>query len=280
MRRRPGAAGGPAGHPRRRAARPTSPARVAPLDEVLDTYADLLVADGLHALVTGRADLANAAMEAAAGLGAPPDLRAIRTPREATTVRVSAWALLAPGDAPVVDPTPAQLADPAFAALAADVLGPDALESPDPALVEARGRLAAVLGGGDDDPPVPSLTGGDYEGVPAGGAADGALRAAMASDLGDRLIRLGTLAQAAHDELAALDPDAADADERITALAVRWTVDLTGVVPERSRRRGPVTRGPSRRVGDRAGRPHGRRPGRDRWPRRGGPRSAEPSRDA
>jgi hypothetical protein len=75
------------------ALRATLATELAALDEVLDTYADLLVTDGIYALVTGRADLANAAMEAAAGLGAPPELRAIRTPRQATTVRVSRRAL-------------------------------------------------------------------------------------------------------------------------------------------------------------------------------------------
>src|SRR5206468_2611342 len=90
--------------------------RLAPLDSVLDTYADLLVTDGVHALVTGRADLANAAMEAAAGLGAPPELRAMRTPRQASTVRVNAWVLLPSGTIDASpDADPAVVADPAFA---------------------------------------------------------------------------------------------------------------------------------------------------------------------
>src|SRR5207253_3115917 len=33
--------------------------RLAPLDEVLDTYGDLLLADGAYALVTGHGELAN-----------------------------------------------------------------------------------------------------------------------------------------------------------------------------------------------------------------------------
>src|SRR5207302_926135 len=90
--------------------------RLAPLDDMLDTYSDLLVADGVYALVTGHADLANSAMEAAAGLGAPPDLRAIRTPRAASTVRVSSWALLPPGPG-AAGADPATVADPAFMAL-------------------------------------------------------------------------------------------------------------------------------------------------------------------
>lgn len=206
-------------------------ARLAPLDDVLDTYADLLVADGMHALVTGRADLANAAMEAAAGLGAPPDLRSIRTPRAATTVRVSAWALLAPGDGGAPEASLVEVADPAFATLVTDQLGPGAPESADPAVRAARDRLAVVLGGGDDDPPVPSLTGGNHEALPADGAADVALRAAMASDLEARLVRLGDLAQAAHDQLVVLEPADADAADRLAAAAERWRLDLTAVVP-------------------------------------------------
>ncbi|MGO4304289.1 hypothetical protein [Cupriavidus sp. RAF12] len=93
-------------------------------DAALDTYADLLVADGIHALVSGQGGVGNAAMEAAAGLGAPPDLRAIRTPRQATSVRVSAWALLPPGHARGPSASPALQADPAFADLLDAELGP------------------------------------------------------------------------------------------------------------------------------------------------------------
>jgi hypothetical protein len=182
-------------------------ARLAPLDQVLDTYADLLVADGVHALVTGHADLANAAMEAAAGLGAPPELRAIRTPREATTVRVSAWVLLpavaAPGDP---DADPAQVADPTW----------------DPA-------LALVLGGASDEASAPSLTGGKYEGLPD--TADADLRQAIADDLDARVTRLVALTQVAHDALVDLDPEAAGADAALVSAAARWNVDLAGLAP-------------------------------------------------
>jgi hypothetical protein len=181
--------------------------RLAPLDEVLDTYSDLLVADGVHALVTGHADLANAAMEAAAGLGAPPDLRAIRTPRQATTVRMGAWVLLPPGASPGgADADPVQVADPTYDA-----------------------AVAAVVGGAEDEPPLPSLTGGEYEGL--GDTADADLRDAIADDLSARLTRLTALTQSAHDDLVALDPDGAGAGGAIAAAAARWNVDLTGLVP-------------------------------------------------
>jgi hypothetical protein len=91
-------------------------------EAALDTYADLLIADGIHALVSGQGGVGNAAMEAAAGLGAPPDLRSIRTPRKAVVVRVSVWALLPPGDASAL--SPALYADPAFAQLLDAELGP------------------------------------------------------------------------------------------------------------------------------------------------------------
>ena len=201
------------------------PARLAPLDHVLDSYADLLLTDGVHALVTGRADLANAAMEAAAGLGAPPELRAIRTPRAAGTVRVGAWVLLPEGDIPPLaeDTAPTDVADPAFAALVATELGAGASD-------DARHRLAGILGGGDAEAPVPALVGGGYDGLPA--TADDDLSAAMVADLDARLLRLRELAQTAHDAVAALDPDAADSADRLAATAGRWRVDLSTVAPE------------------------------------------------
>jgi hypothetical protein len=199
------------------------PARLAPLDQVLDTYADLLLADGLHALVTGRADLANAAMEAAAGLGAPPDLRAIRTPRAAGTVRVGAWAVLPPGVAQAVpadpDADPGEVADPAFVALLA--AEPGAAGEP----AETETLFAGLLGGGPDEPPVPALTGGDYEGLPA--SANDDLRGAVLADLDARLVRLRGLAQARYDDLAT--PPGGDPDPVTTRDALRWRVDLTGV---------------------------------------------------
>ncbi|SKD00293.1 hypothetical protein SAMN05445504_8027 [Burkholderia sp. CF099] len=192
-------------------------ARLAPLDEVLDTYADLLVADGVHALVTGHADLANAAMEAAAGLGAPPELRAIRTPREATTVRVSAWVLLPAAATPIgPDADPAAVADPTWDA-----------------------ALAPILGGTDEGASSASLTGGAYEGLP--NTADTDLRAAIAADLGARLVQLVALVQSAHDALAALDPAAAGASQAVTDAAARWNIDLGATLPTSSADAGPGT---------------------------------------
>ncbi|MDX2299944.1 MAG: hypothetical protein NW204_09485 [Xanthomonadaceae bacterium] len=96
--------------------------RLEPLDHVLDTYADLLIADGVHAQVSGRGDLAQAAMEAAAGLSAPPELRAIRTPRGHRDVRVSVWAALEP-NSEARSSAVAVAADPSFANLLDQQLG-------------------------------------------------------------------------------------------------------------------------------------------------------------
>lgn len=202
--------------------------RLAPLNDVLDTYADLLVTDGVHALVTGRADLANAAMEAAAGLGAPPELRAIRTPRQATTVRVSTWALLSAGSvAGGANADPAVVADPAFAAAVAAEIGAGAISATDDTRREKRDRFAAVLGGAEDESPLPSLSGGEYEGLSA--SADADLRSAIATDLTARLARIVALAHTAHAALAVLDPDTAGAGTAITAAAARWRVDLASL---------------------------------------------------
>jgi hypothetical protein len=191
--------------------------RVAPLDAVLDTYSDLLVADGLFAMVTGRADLAHAATEAAAGLGAPPELRAMRTPREATTVRVSAWVLLPAGAEDGADADPARVADPAYA------VALDAEPGADPT---RRERLSAALGGGDDAP-LPSLTGGGYEGL--GASADADLQRAIATDLRARLTRLIALAESARAAWIEFDPERDAA--AITAAAARWNVDLPDLAP-------------------------------------------------
>ena len=196
---------------------------LAPVEDVLDTYADLLVTDGVHALVSGRADLANPAMEAAAGLGAPPELRAMRTPRGATTVRVSAWAVLPPGGGG--GGSVLEVADPGFAAL----LAGRSLGDP------AAQRLAGVLGGGEDDPPVPSLTGGSYD-VTDPERADANLRSAMVADLQSRLRALNNLAQQAADEIGSIVPNAADAAQRCRELTAPW-----GFAPEDAL--GPVVAG-------------------------------------
>ena len=60
----------------------TQTAAIAELRAALDTYGDLLVADAVHHLVEGRADIAGQVMDAAAGLSRPPELSLLRTARD------------------------------------------------------------------------------------------------------------------------------------------------------------------------------------------------------
>ena len=209
---------------------------------MLDTYADLLVADGVHALVTGRADLANAAMEAAAGLGAPPELRAIRTPRQATTVRVSAWVLLPPGTAgggPNADP--ARVADPAYAAALDVEVEPDAINATDEATrSEARPVRRRRWAAAEDTPLLPSLDGGAYEGLPD--SADADLRSAIATDLQARLVRSGRPRSSRRTMRWPPSIRMTRAPTLTsTAAAARWTVDLASLAPADPAMSAPTT---------------------------------------
>lgn len=97
----------------------------------LDAYADLLVTDALHDVVEGRATAAAEALEAAAGLGAPPEFRLLRTQRGGSTVKTSvvvALPWLSDWDDPAlaVGQSPVAVADPALAGLLSRELpGPD-----------------------------------------------------------------------------------------------------------------------------------------------------------
>ena len=62
---------------------------LAELRAALDTYGDLLVADAVHHLVEGRADIAGQVMDAAAGLSRPPELSLLRTARDGRGVSSS-----------------------------------------------------------------------------------------------------------------------------------------------------------------------------------------------
>jgi hypothetical protein len=82
------------------------------LREGLDAYGDLLVADAVHHLVEGRSEVASAVMNAAAGLGRPPELSLLRTPREGRAVSTSVVLAL-----DHVDPQPLPASDTDRAAL-------------------------------------------------------------------------------------------------------------------------------------------------------------------
>ncbi|MFI9588155.1 hypothetical protein ACIHCQ_41690 [Streptomyces sp. NPDC052236] len=93
---------------------------LAPLATAVDVYGDLLVANAVFDVVSGRGGMAAASMDAAAGLAAPPSLDVLRTQRAGRSAR-STVAVALPADAPpaVVDAhtSPGALAEPAVAAL-------------------------------------------------------------------------------------------------------------------------------------------------------------------
>lgn len=97
-----------------------------PLRRALDTYGDLLVAEAVYHVVSGRGDVAAAAMDAAAGLGAPPKLESISTRRTGRAVNTNVIVALPPAPDPSEDlhSSPGEIADPAVADFLADELGP------------------------------------------------------------------------------------------------------------------------------------------------------------
>ena len=95
------------------------------IQDAVDAYGDLLVTEAVHQVVTGRADLAGAAMDAAAGLAGPPTLAFTETPLAADGL-TSAVVSALPYVPPAADLTPAALADPSVAAALVDLFGPAA----------------------------------------------------------------------------------------------------------------------------------------------------------
>lgn len=121
-------------------------AGLAPLATAVDVYGDLLVADAVFDVVSGRGGLAAASMEAAAGLAAPPSLDVIRTRRSGRSARSTlAVALPAGTPPPVTDVhvSPGALAEPAVAALLIDQTGDPAGDGWTWQVVDEQG---AVLG--------------------------------------------------------------------------------------------------------------------------------------
>ena len=90
------------------------------LRDVVNTYGDLLVAEAVHHVVQGRAEVAGAAMDAAAGLAAPPTLEFTKTPLRANALQTSV-AIAAPyfdyAGAVDASASPAWLADTSVASL-------------------------------------------------------------------------------------------------------------------------------------------------------------------
>jgi hypothetical protein len=94
---------------------PIEHAAIDALRPMLDAYADLLIADGVHQIIEGRPERAQRAMQAASGLGVPPDLDVVRTPRPARAASTTVLLAL-PADAQADDAHPVTLADAAVAA--------------------------------------------------------------------------------------------------------------------------------------------------------------------
>ena len=87
----------------------------------LDCYGDLLVAEAVHQVVTGRAEIAGAAMDAAAGLATTPNFAFTETPLAAEALSTSVIAAVAWTAA---DPSgPATIADPSVAAAVIQMTG-------------------------------------------------------------------------------------------------------------------------------------------------------------
>jgi hypothetical protein len=100
-------------------------AALGPLRRSLDTYGDLLVAEAVYHVVSGRSEVAGAAMDAATGPTAPPNLEVISTRRTGRGVNTNVVVALPAADSPPVafDASPGEIADSAVAAFLATIVG-------------------------------------------------------------------------------------------------------------------------------------------------------------
>jgi hypothetical protein len=96
-----------------------------PLRRALDTYGDLLVAEAVYHVVAGRGEVAGTAMDAAAGLSAPPALEVISTRRTGRGINTNVVVVLPDAAAPTIafDTSPGETADPAVAEFVATTVG-------------------------------------------------------------------------------------------------------------------------------------------------------------
>jgi hypothetical protein len=101
------------------------PAQLAHIRDSLDCYGDLLVAEAVHQVVNGRADIAGAALDAAAGLAPPPHLAFPDTALAGDGLGSAVISLLPADDVPPAPATvsSAALADPAVATAVAELTG-------------------------------------------------------------------------------------------------------------------------------------------------------------
>ena len=92
------------------------------LESALEIYSDLLIAEGVHQVVTGHADIAAEVMDGAAGFSRPPAFGFVRTPPSGYRLATSVIAVL-PHRPPIENGTPIELADASLAALLAERFG-------------------------------------------------------------------------------------------------------------------------------------------------------------
>jgi hypothetical protein len=95
--------------------RPDQEEKLEELREAIDAYGDLLVADAVFDVVSGRGETAGASMEAAAGLDLPPELDVIRTPRAGRALSTVLLGVLPAAAATANDRSPAWIAEPSIA---------------------------------------------------------------------------------------------------------------------------------------------------------------------
>jgi hypothetical protein len=166
---------------------------VQELRDVLDTYGDLLVADAVHHLTGGRAELAGAAMDAAAGVARPPELDLLRTVRNGRAVSSSVVVAIPfvtppvlPTGAALASQSPATVLDPSVAELVATKHPPAtwdlAVEAATGAVAVSLADLAlAPIDALALDPPAIERLAREHAGVTADTAVGGRFRQTYAA---------------------------------------------------------------------------------------------------
>jgi hypothetical protein len=92
------------------------------LESALEAYADLLLAEAVNHLVTGRPEAASGALEAAAGLGRPPSLEVLETPTAGAGLTNTVLVALPAADTPTTIISPTQISDNAVASWLASIV--------------------------------------------------------------------------------------------------------------------------------------------------------------
>ena len=98
---------------------------IARLDDVLDAYADLLIAETVDHAVSGRPEATAHALDAAAGLAVTPDLTALSTPPRGRSVRTTVLFAMPATDVADTTGSPLAAANPSLAGWLAASIGGD-----------------------------------------------------------------------------------------------------------------------------------------------------------